>query len=99
MPSRVLNIQRGLVKSSGLEDNIQHLKRKLKFLLERERLMSEIKQKRIGQSTEILLFILAFIEIAPIVAQFCERIFPYCGIVANLLLMTAGIVLLLRKNR
>lgn len=99
MPSRVLNIQRGLVKSSGLEDNIQHLKRKLKFLLERERLMSEIKQKRIGQSTEILLFILAFIEIAPIVAQFCENIFPYCGVVANLLLITAGIVLLLRKNR
>lgn len=99
MPSRVLDIQRGLVKSSGLEDNIQHLKRRIKFLIEREKLMTEIRQKKIGQSTEILLFILAFIEIAPIVAQYCERLFPHCGLIANLLLIIVGIILLLRKNR
>ena len=99
MPSRVLDIQRGLVKSSGLEDNIQQLKRKIKFLLEREKLVTEIKQKRIGQSTEILLFILAFIEIAPIVAQYCDRFFPYCGLMVNILLITTGLVLLIRKNR
>lgn len=98
MPTRILDIQKGLVDTSGLEGNIQHLQRKIRFILERERLNSELKQKRLGQSTEILLFIIAFIEIAPTVAEYGNSLYPNAGTLANFLIMILGIILLIRKN-
>ena len=98
MPARILNIQKGLVQSSGLSDNIRHLQREIRFLLEREQLNSEIKQKRIGQSTEILLFIIAFIEVAPTISDYCNKLFPFAGIIANSLLLAAGVLLFLRRK-
>ena len=98
MPTRILDIQKGLVNTSGLEGNIQHLQRKIRFILERERLNSELKQKRLGQSTEILLFVIAFIEIAPTVAEYGNNLYPNFGTVANFLIVILGIVLLSRKN-
>lgn len=98
MPTRVLDVQRGLVETSGLSGNIQHLQRKMQYILERERLNSELRQKHLGQSTEILLFIIAFIEIAPTVAEYCNNIFPYAGVIMNCLIVLLGIILLIRKN-
>lgn len=98
MPTRVLDIQRGLVETSQLGSNIEHLQRKVRYVLEREQLNAELKQKKLGQSTEILLFIIAFIEIAPIVAEFGEHLFPYAGAIANVIIIVIGIILLLRKN-
>ena len=98
MPARILNIQKGLVQSSGLSDNICHLQREIRFLLEREQLNSEIKQKRIGQSIEILLFIIAFIEVAPTISDYCNKLFPFAGIIANSLLLAAGVLLFLRRK-
>ena len=98
MPTRILDIQKGLVDTSGLEGNIQHLQRKIRFILERERLNSELKQKRLGQSTEILLFIIAFIEIAPTVAEYGNSLYPNAGTLANFLIVILGIILLIRKN-
>ena len=37
MPTRVLDIQKGLVMTSGLDGNVQHLQRKIQYLLEREK--------------------------------------------------------------
>lgn len=98
MPTRILDIQKGLVDTSGLEGNIQHLQRKIRFILERERLNSELKQKRLGQSTEILLFIIAFIEIAPTVAEYGNGLYSNAGTLANVLIVILGIILLIRKN-
>lgn len=98
MPSRILDIQRGLVNTSGLMDNISHFQRKIKYLLERARLETEVRQKHLGQSSEILLFIIAFIEIAPTVAQYGENLFPHAGVIANCLIVILGIILFLRKN-
>ena len=98
MQTRILDIQKGLVDTSGLEGNIQHLQRKIRFILERERLNSELKQKRLGQSTEILLFIIAFIEIAPTVAEYGNSLYPNAGTLANFLIVILGIILLIRKN-
>lgn len=98
MPTRVLDIQKGLVTSSGLDGNIQHLQRKIQYILEREQLNSSLRQKRLSQSTEILLFIVAFIEIAPTVEEYGSRLFPYAGVIANALLVIIGVVLLLRKD-
>lgn len=98
MPTRVLDIQKGLVTSSGLDGNIQHLQRKIQYMLEREQLNSSLRQKRLSQSTEILLFIVAFIEIAPTVEEYGSRLFPHAGIIANALLVIIGVVLLLRKD-
>lgn len=98
MPTRVLEIQKGLVITSGLHDNIQHLQRKIKFILEREKLNTDLRQKRLGQSSEILLFIIAFIEIAPTVSEYGNKVFPHAGIVANFMIVLVGLILLLRKE-
>lgn len=94
MPARVLDIQKGLIETSGLANNIQHLQRKIRYLLERAQMETEIKQKRIGQSTEILLFVIAYIEVAPVIAEYGNNIFPFGGIIANILLLITGIFLL-----
>ena len=98
MPTRILDIQKGLVETSGLAGNIQHLQRKMQYILEREHLDSELRQKHLGQSTEILLFIIAFIEIAPTVIEYGNNIYPNAGIVASFFIILLGIILLIRKN-
>ena len=98
MPTRVLDIQKGLVETSGLAGNIQHLQRKMQYILERERLDSELRQKHLGQSTEILLFIIAFIEIAPTVVEYGDMIYPNAGVVGSVVMILLGIILLIRKN-
>ena len=98
MPTRILDIQRGLVDTSSLADNIHHLKRKIDYILEREKLNNELKQKKLGQSSEILLFIIAFIEIAPTVAEYGNRIYPNAGVLANVLIVILGFILLIRKE-
>ena len=98
MPTRILDIQRGLVDTSGLSDNIQHLKRKTDYILEREKLNTELKQKKLGQSSEILLFIIAFIEIAPTVAEYGNKLYPNAGVFANIIIVILGLILLIRKE-
>ena len=98
MPARILDIQKGLVTTSGLDGNIQHLQRKIQYFLEREQLNSTLKQKRVSQSTEILLFIIAYIEIAPTVVEYGNRIFPHAGMIVNAVLVLIGVILLLRKD-
>lgn len=98
MPTRILDIQKGLVETSGLAGNIQHLQRKIQFILEREHLDSELRQKHIGQSTEILLFIIAFIEIAPTVIEYGNSVYPKAGVVASFFIILLGIILLIRKS-
>lgn len=98
MPARILDIQKGLVETSGLEGNIQHLQRKMQYILEREHLDSELRQKRLGQSTEIFLFIIAFIEIAPTVIEYGNSIYSNTGILMSFLIILLGIILLIRKN-
>src|SRR5699024_5512767 len=65
VPVRVTDIQKGLVETSGLATNIQHEQKRIRFILEKERLSNELKQRKLAQSTEILLFIVAFVQIAP----------------------------------
>lgn len=98
MPSRILDIQKGLVETSGLAGNIEHLQRKMQYILERERLNSELRQKHLGQSTEILLFVIAFIEIAPTVIEYGNNFYPNAGFAASFLIVFLGIILLTRKN-
>ena len=99
MPTRILDLQKGMVDTSGLCDNMQKLQRKIKYLLEREKLDGELRQKKIGRSSEILLFIIAFIEIAPTVAGYGEHFFHNAGVLANWLLFVVGVGLfLLRKE-
>lgn len=98
MPLRILSIQKGLVETSGLSDNIKHLKRRIQYALDREKLNAEIHQKRLGKESEVLLFIIAFIEIAPTVAEYGEKIFHNIGIAANILILAIGTFLMLKKN-
>ena len=98
MPTRILDIQKGLVETSGLAGNIEHLQRKIQYVLEREQLNGELRQKRLGRSTEILLYLIAFIEIAPTVAEYGELVFPHAGLIANCLLIVLGLALVIRKN-
>lgn len=98
MPARILDIQKGLVETSGLSENIRHLQRKMQYILERERLDSELRQKHLSQSSEILLFIIAFIEIAPTVIEYGNLLYPNVGFILSMMIIIAGIVLLVRKN-
>lgn len=98
MPTRILEIQNGLIQTSGINDNIQHAQRKIKYILEREKLNNELRQKKLGQSSEVLLFFIAFIEIAPTVAEYGNKLFPNGGIIANIIIVILGLVLLMRKD-
>lgn len=98
IPTRVLDIQRGLVETSGLDDSIEHAQRKIKYILEREQLESELRQKKLGQSSELLLFVIAFIEIAPTVAEYGNLLLPYAGTIANCVIVALGLFFTLRKR-
>lgn len=98
VPVRVTDIQKGLVETSGLATNIQHAQKRIRFILEKERLSNELKQRKLAQSTEILLFIVAFVQIAPTVAEYAECLFPDAGIIANILIVLLGMLLLLLKD-
>lgn len=98
MPTRVLDIQRGLVDTSGLCDNIAHLKRKTQYIIEKEHLNSELHQKRLARESEVLLFIIAFIEIAPTVAEYGNSIYSNAGTITNILIVILGIILMIRKS-
>lgn len=98
MPTRILDIQRGLIETSGLAGNIQHLQRKMQYILERDHLDSELRQQRLGQSTEIFLFIIAFIEVAPTVIEYGNSVYPNAGVCVSFLIILLGIILLIRKN-
>lgn len=99
MPNRILEVQQGLVLTSSLNENIQHLQKKINFFLAQERLQSEIKQKKLGQSSETLLFIIAMIEIAPILAEYGNKIFSGLGTISVLIISLGGILLFMNKNR
>ncbi|MDR1033681.1 MAG: hypothetical protein LBL41_02795 [Bifidobacteriaceae bacterium] len=100
LPTRILKIQEGLLESSRILSNLNRVKRKLECLIEATLLEAQLKQKKLNQTVEILLFVIAYIQIAPIVFEFLA---PYTGVsVANLLLALvalAGGVLLLAKDR
>ena len=98
LPTRVLNLQKGMVETSAITKNILHLQKKLQFLLEREQLNNEMKQKKLAQSSEILLFIITCIELAPTLTEYGNKLFPYAGIMASCLVFLIGLILLIRKN-
>lgn len=98
MPTRVIELQRGLVLTSGLEEQLNHLKRKISYILEREKLNAELKQKRLSHRSEILLFIIAFIEIAPTVADYGNRIRPGLGAIINCMIVIIGLIIMVRKE-
>lgn len=99
MPARILEVQKGLVKSSSLQDNINHLQRKLQYLLEREKIDFDMRQKKVGQSTEVLLFVVAFVEVAPTIAEWGSKYHPLLGPILNALIVALGIILFTRKER
>lgn len=99
LPSRILEVQKGLVETSGLATNIEHAQKRIRFILEKEKLSNELKQRKLAQSTEILLFIVAFVQIAPTVAEYGEYLFPNAGIIANVLIVLLGMLLLLLKDQ
>lgn len=99
MPARILEVQKGLVKSSSLQDNINHLQRKLQYLLEREKIDFDMRQKKVGQSTEVLLFVVAFVEVAPTIAEWGSKYHPLLGPILNALIVALGIILFMRKER
>ena len=99
LPARILEVQKGLVETSGLATNIEHAQKRIRFILEKEKLSNELKQRKLAQSTEILLFIVAFVQIAPTVAEYGEYLFPNAGIIANVLIVLLGMLLLLLKNQ
>ena len=99
LPARILEVQKGLVETSGLATNIEHAQKRIRFILEKEKLSNELKQRKLAQSTEILLFIVAFVQIAPTVAEYGEYLFPNAGIIANVLIVLLGMLLLLLKDQ
>jgi len=99
MPARILEVQKGLVKSSSLQDNINHLQRKLQYLLEREKIDFDMRQKKVGQSTEVLLFVVAFVEVAPTIAEWGSKYHPLLGPILNALIVALGVILFTRKER
>ena len=99
IPSRVIDIQKGLVKTSGLQENIEKLKSKTDFIIEKGKIEEDARKRRLAQSSEILLFVIAFIEIAPTVATYGDRVLPNMGMIANIVIISLGLVLLTWKNR
>lgn len=99
VPSRVITLQKGLVMTSGLQENLEALQKQTVFIIEHEKSKNEIKQRRLAQTSEVFLFVIAFIEIAPIVAEYGEHIFHGAGVLTNVLIVIIGSVLMIWKNR
>jgi hypothetical protein len=100
LPSRFLQIQEGLLETSGILTNLNRVQRKLDCLIETAAFENQVKQKKFSQTSEILLFIIAYIQIAPIVYEYLNAYLgPRVTTFGLLAVALAGAALLILKNR
>jgi len=100
VPTRLLRIQDGLLETSGILINLQRVQRKLDCLIETVLYENQIKQNKFNQSSEILLFVIAYIQIVPIVHKFFrEHIGETCSILSLLSVAIIGAIVLILKDK
>ncbi|MDR1849227.1 MAG: hypothetical protein LBQ75_04245 [Zoogloeaceae bacterium] len=100
LPSRILQIQEGLLETSGILTNLNRVQRKIDCLIETAAFENQIKQKKFSQTSEILLFIIAYIQIAPIVHEALSESLGSLGTTLGLLAVAiVGAVLLILKDK
>lgn len=101
LPSYVANIRQELIRTSGLDKMIADLEIYVNFLIDEANAKTQEAQKKYSWLNEILLLIIAFMQIAPSLYAVLNgnipplRLIPTLGMLAVLLL---GVIFIIRKG-
>lgn len=101
LPSYVANIRQELIRTSGLDKMIADLEIYVNFLIDEANAKTQEAQKKYSWLNEILLLIIAFMQIAPSLYAVLDgnipplRLIPTLGMLAVLLL---GVIFIIRKG-
>lgn len=98
LPSRYINLQKGLVRTSGLNTHINRYLSKLKNICKMLQLENQEKQRKYSRGSEILLMLIASMQIFPIVENIVRGTSTWITYVFIMIIALAGVVLLTKKN-
>ncbi len=106
IPERYTPIIEGLIQTSRIHELFNRYRRKLDYCREILLLRQQSKQRLLSQTSEILLFLVAYLQIAPILYNFIFNLFEmddllktYVSMVFLILLFILGSVILVFKNK
>ena len=99
LPSRYVEIQEGLVDTSGLLQIAQRYEKKMKNVSEMMKTKNQERQRRFGLSSELLLFFIAMIQFYPILESLTEGTHDWIPYSIVLVLLIIGAIVLFMKNR
>lgn len=99
LPTRFMRINRGLIETSGIESVIERESRRLGHIMESLNLENMERQRRYASGSELLLLIIAVLQIFPILYDYTEPPHQWIGILIMVLAIAMGAILLFRKNR
>ena len=99
LPSRYVEIQEGLVETSGLLQIAQRYEKKMKNVSEMMKTKNQERQRRFGLSSELLLFFIAMVQFYPILESLTEGTHDWIPYSIVLVLLIIGAIVLFMKNR
>jgi len=99
VPFRYVNINRGMVQTSGLEEMIKAYQKKLRHLAELMSIEDRERHKKFDSTNEILLLIIASLQIIPIIDGRVSEDRMWLSIVVVGILILAGAIIVHIKNK
>ena len=99
LPSRYVDVQEGLLESSGLIQIAQRYEKKMKNVSEMMKTKNQERQRRFSLSSELLLFFIAMVQLFPIVHSLMEDTDEWIPYTLILIILIIGAIVLFMKNR
>ena len=98
-PYRYLKINQGLVQTSGLEEMIRAYQKKLRHIAELMSLEDRERQKKYASTSEVLLLIIASLQILPIVSGQVPTDHAWVSFLIIGILIFVGAIIIHTKNK
>jgi len=99
LPSRYVDIQEGLVETSGLIQIAKRYEKKMNNVSEMMKTKNQERQRRFGLSSELLLFFIAMVQFYPILESVTEGTHDWIPYSIVMALLVIGAIVLFMKNR
>lgn len=101
VPERLQIVQKGLIETSGILGILQRYKRTLHFFEETLMFEGQMRQKKYGKTSEMLLYFIAYVQMAPILYGLLKGYIRNTNIDKGILLImfVFGCMVLFLKNR
>ena len=98
LPSYITRIRNELIRTSGIDEYAEKYQAELEYLIAETDSINAEKQKKYSWLNELLLFLIAFIQIAPMLYDVLSNGFPslklFPVIIMALMIVVAAIILI-----